>query len=203
MGKETAEAQKAGSRPAHPLDPGLDPPSWAPTPPSTRQQYLVLLTLLQQLAAVPQKLLQAQLRLPALPHTLGEVCHQAAGTGEPFLGQPSAQAHLPIPTAPRGAPASCSLTMGLRFPICNVDFPTASHPHTTTPGSTMSLVQNRVLSTVPSLEPTPHRTAAARTLSCFACVQGAFVCEKEPPSSPGCCVSPPRPGTEAPGGPAP
>lgn len=51
--------------------------------------HLVLLVLLQQLAAVPEQLLQAQLRLPALPHALGEVCHQAVGTGRQCLAPPS------------------------------------------------------------------------------------------------------------------
>jgi hypothetical protein len=57
---------------------------------STQLPHLVLLVLLQQLTAVAQKLLQAQLRLPALAYALGEVCHQAVGTREQPLGCPSA-----------------------------------------------------------------------------------------------------------------
>lgn len=68
-GRQTPDAQSAEALPA----------------------YLVLLVLLQQPAAMTEELLQAQLRLPALPHALGEVCHQAAGTGEQSLGPPSAR----------------------------------------------------------------------------------------------------------------
>ena len=92
VGEETTETQKAGTRLAPPAKHGRVPRASAPAPaPHPRQQYLVLLVLLQQLAPVPQKLLQAQLGLPALPHTLGEVRHQAAGTGEQSLGPVSAQ----------------------------------------------------------------------------------------------------------------
>ena len=115
--------------------------------------------LLQQLAPVPQKFLQAQLGLPALPHALGEVCHQAAGTGQPFLGPPSAQ--LPSTPHPPAEPGQAAPPLGLSFPICNVD----SCPHPTQ-GTWMRLVRNRALRKVPGLEPTPHVSVAACSLSC-------------------------------------
>lgn len=78
--------------------------------------YLVLLVLLQQLTAVAEQLLQAQLGLPALPHALGEVCHQAAGTGEQSLGPPSAQG--------RPHPRHCSpSSLGKTVPCTGPQFP--------------------------------------------------------------------------------
>lgn len=60
----------------------LSPQATGPSQDPPHPFYLVLLMLLQQLAAVAEQLLQAQLRLPAFTHTLGKVCHKTTGEHE-------------------------------------------------------------------------------------------------------------------------
>lgn len=121
--------------------------------------YLVFLMLLQQLAAVTEKLLQAQLRLPALPYALGEVCHQAAGTGEPSLGLPLHRAAPPPGAGARQFPA-----LGLSFPICSTDL-TLSRP---TPRPTGRLV-HKMPRTKPGLQPLRTRELPPAPMAALFC----------------------------------
>lgn len=97
-----------GRRQGRHVGPQRGPADWQAPP----RAYLVLLVLLQQLAAVAEELLQAQLRLLALPHTLGEVCHQAAGTGEPPLRPPS----RPTPHCSHDSLGETAANTGPQFP---------------------------------------------------------------------------------------
>ena len=114
------------------------------------QPHLVLLVLLQELAAVSKELLQAQLWLPALPHALGEVCHQAAGTREQSLGPPSTQFH------PTVLPGRGGKTVPHTIYNMDLTLPSA-HPRDR---------YKTALSTVPGMKPTAHSGAASHSLGC-------------------------------------